>query len=54
MKTYKDLQNFNNWSEREKNQFSISVIKEFKKSRFCFLINFCFDVNVTIKKSLES
>ena len=27
MKTYKDLGNFNNWSEIEKNQFSISVIK---------------------------
>jgi transketolase len=27
MKTYKDLGNFNNWLEIEKNQFSISVIK---------------------------
>ena len=27
MKTYKDLQNFNNWSEREKNQFSIKETK---------------------------
>ena len=27
MKTHKDLENFNNWSEIEKNQFSISVIK---------------------------
>ena len=27
MKTYKDLENFDNWSEIEKNQFSISAIK---------------------------
>ena len=27
MKTYKDLEKFNHWSQLEKNQFSISVIK---------------------------
>ena len=27
MKTYKDLENFNNWSDAEKDQLSIAVIK---------------------------
>ena len=27
MKTYKDLENFNNWSDADKDQLSIAVIK---------------------------